>query len=287
MEIGQKLIEKSFIHCVKGKPQFENSNDAYYIFQADRKDVPLNMTVIYSGEPRNALIISVELATYMGEILKQYYGFSEEDNDYVLNVEETQKCDYYLKYLHTSSELENCNLHSLKKKEKVLFFLNIYQCMLCHMIISNYIKSGEKTKGLLGKLKSYMSKEKIVYCIAKMNFTLAEVKHGILRGNRKAPGSIMRTLGSSDIKLQHSNNMKYDPLILLICNDYPNIPSDIHVFNSEETFEKELADIAADILSNSVLFNDDSGELTLPTVINTYKSDFGDDDAERIKKVHL
>lgn len=31
-----------------------------------------------------------------------------------------------------------------------------------------------------------------------MTFTIEEMKHGILRGNKKAPGSYMRTLGGAD-----------------------------------------------------------------------------------------
>ncbi|MDR3547482.1 MAG: DUF547 domain-containing protein [Candidatus Pacebacteria bacterium] len=36
------------------------------------------------------------------------------------------------------------------------------------------------------------------YNIAGMNFSLRELKHGILRGNKKPPGAYFRVFGDSD-----------------------------------------------------------------------------------------
>lgn len=36
------------------------------------------------------------------------------------------------------------------------------------------------------------------YNISGLNFNLEELKHGILRGNKKAPNAYMRTLGNND-----------------------------------------------------------------------------------------
>ena len=90
---------------MNGKGKFNSSDQSFYKFQSDRTDIPLNMTIIHSGEPRKALIISSDLVKCMGEILNEFYGFSEEDNDYLFNMTELLKSDKYQTYNAVAAEL--------------------------------------------------------------------------------------------------------------------------------------------------------------------------------------
>ena len=58
---------------------------------------------------------------------------------------------------------------------------------------------------MFSKIKSYVleySSKPFYYNISGINFNLDEMKHGILRGNKKPPGAYMKTLGWSDQRTQ-------------------------------------------------------------------------------------
>lgn len=48
----------------------------------------------------------------------------------------------------------------------------------------------------------FRSDKQFHYNISDTNFTLAELKHAMFRGNSKEPGSLMRILSSTDKKLE-------------------------------------------------------------------------------------
>jgi hypothetical protein len=45
----------------------------------------------------------------------------------MIDAESALKSNEFAKYVHRSAELENISLKSLARKEKLMFFLNIYQ----------------------------------------------------------------------------------------------------------------------------------------------------------------
>lgn len=71
-----------------------------------------------------------------------------------------------------------------------------------------------------------------------MNYTLEEIKHGVLRGNRKKPGAIMRTLSRNDDRVLLPD--RHDPRILFLCLDLPDIPEHIEAFDGGDTLNEKL-----------------------------------------------
>ena len=88
--------------------------------------------------------------------------------------------------------------------EKIAFFLNVYQCMYIHnfLLMANY--------GLLNSDQSYFTKitakvtgvvaKPFFYNLAGNNFTLDQIKHGMIRINKKKPGSWSTVLCNEDPK---------------------------------------------------------------------------------------
>jgi len=74
-----------------------------------------------------------------------------------LDVEAALKSTQYRAYLIAASELEKVTLDDLSQKERVAFFLNVYQCMYIHHFI-RMVNEGKVGEGqsLFGKLKSYV-----------------------------------------------------------------------------------------------------------------------------------
>jgi Protein of unknown function, DUF547 len=123
-----------------------------------------------------------------------------------LDVEAALKSTQYRAYLIAASELEKVTLDDLSQKDRIAFFLNVYQCMYIHHFIRmvNEGKIGEG-QSLFGKLKSYVfdySSKPFYYNISHYNFSLDEIKHGLIRGNKRSPLAYMKTLNKHDEKAQ-------------------------------------------------------------------------------------
>lgn len=119
-------------------------------------------------------------------------AFTDEDNLDIFDAHVAISSNEYNSYLVECSQLEKIDLKSLDKNEKVAFFLNIYQCMYIH----NYLrmefegKVPKSNESMFSKIKNYVldySSKPFFYNIGGINFDLDQIKHGILRGNRKSP----------------------------------------------------------------------------------------------------
>lgn len=195
IESLERLMEKGVLYNVDGSNKFVNSDKALYKFQMDREDIAANMVWPWVQDYRKPLLVSVELLTKAISIYQDLLKESDEGKLYIEYGKLAQNLEY-TKFVSATAELQGVNLSSLDKKEKSKFFLNVYQFMYLHFLFK-YPHEKHST-GIIGKLWDSNKTPNFYYNIAGMNFSLDEVKHGILRGNKKAPGAMFRTFSSGD-----------------------------------------------------------------------------------------
>lgn len=99
-------------------------------------------------------------------------------------------------------------------------------------------------EGIMGQLKAYVfaySPKPFFYNIAGFQFSLEEIKHGLLRNNQKGPFNYMRSMNANDNRLDILKDFA-DPRISFVCLDYRNFLENIEPFDgsSEETLEMGL-----------------------------------------------
>ena len=177
-------------------------------------------------------------------------GSGEEDES-VFDVEAALKSEQYKNYLQQAAELQKVEILHLKPHQKVAFFLNVYQCMYVHHFLRKVFEEGieeennpNRGEGLLSHLKAYVfaySPKPFFYNIAGFQFSLEEIKHGLLRNNRKSPFNYMRSMNANDNRLEILNGF-FDPRVNFVCLDYHNFLENIEAFDgsSEETLEMGL-----------------------------------------------
>lgn len=92
----------------------------------------------------------------------------------------------------------------------------------------NTLRNFNNNKGLLSSILSYFKSEgdSFYYNIGGYNFTIDELKHGLLRGNQKKPGAFFRTLSGGDDRTKLLDGMT-EPKIIFLCLDLPSIPEHI------------------------------------------------------------
>lgn len=189
-------------------------------------------------------------------------------------------------------ELEKVNLNEMNQAEMVAFFLNVYQSMYIHFFLKmtneNKVLQEEEddinnqnaskveiVMSFLNKVKSYVwnsQGKKFYYRIGGMDFTLDEIKHGVLMGNRKPPAAYLRTLSANDPKALLVRNYN-DPRVNFVCLDFPEVVEHIDAFRAED-LDQQLDAFVAEIINVRMVYDSVQAELTLPKCLQSYYSDF-------------
>jgi hypothetical protein len=82
------------------------------------------------------------------------------------------------------------------------------------------------------KVTGYVVKP-FFYNIGGTNFTLDQIKHGMIRLNKKKPGSWSVVLNNEDPKRKILGNaMKDDPRINFVCLEFPELAEHTSAFSS-------------------------------------------------------
>ena len=140
-------------------------------------------------------------------------------------------------------------------------------------------------KGFLQKLLTYFwpnSNDNFFYNIGGYTFTLEEVKHSLLRGNKCPPNSFFRILSDTDERTQLLDKLS-DPRILFVCLDRGQIPESIEVFDDPDTLDDKFDELLTGFFSEKVEIDTTNEEITLPTVFEDYRDDFGSSDEKILR----
>lgn len=232
----------------------------------------------WQGDAKPALDLSVEMV----KMIEQIYQSSivEIDDDAVIKPSEALQTDTYGSYIEMISALEKVDLNGLDRDELQCFFLNIYQCMFIHKLLKCDDQEEEpEDNGFLTSIKRWVSTaraKKFFYNIGGLTYTLEELKHGVLRGNRRAPGGVFRYFSRADPRNWFPD--RQDNRILFLCLDSPDIPEEVVTFDSSETLNEKLGAFLGDTFARIIEIDTMNEEITMPKLIETYKSDFGSDE---------
>lgn len=93
--------------------------------------------------------------------------------------------------------LQRVNLLELSENEKLAFFLNLYNAMVIHAVISVGCPEGVIDR------RSFFSD--FQYVVGGHPYSLSIIKNGILRCNRRSPYSLVKPFSSGDKRLEVNN----------------------------------------------------------------------------------
>mmetsp|Transcript_16338 Transcript_16338/g.25251 ORF Transcript_16338/g.25251 Transcript_16338/m.25251 type:complete len:197 (+) Transcript_16338:1975-2565(+) len=158
--------------------------------------------------------------------------------------------------------------------------------MYVHFFLKKVYEEGDGQEGaegggggFMGKLSSMIfaySPKPFFYNVGGFNFSLEEIKHGLLRNNVKSPNNYMASLKAADSRLEILSGFS-DPRINLVCLDYPQFLEHIDPFDgdSEEKLDECLEQFVTEIINAKVVLSMEEGKLTIPQVFKAYRTDFG------------
>ncbi|KAK8627683.1 hypothetical protein V6N13_135287 [Hibiscus sabdariffa] len=264
VETAKQIARKHFIKDVFGEHDFEDGKH-FYRFLEHEPFIPTCFNFrasINDGEPKSPSFLADRLAKLMSAVLEAYASDDRHHVDYY----RIGKSEEFRRYLNLTRELQRVDLRSLTPDEKLAFFLNLYNAMVIHAVVT--IGHPE---GILNRRAFFSDFQ---YVIGGYPYSLSIIHNGILRNNRKSPYSLVRPFANGDGRLKFAP-AKVNPLIHFgLCNGTRSSPT-VRFFTARGV-EGELRSAAREYFQNGAIeINLERRTVSLTRIINWFSSDFG------------
>ncbi|MDI6761680.1 MAG: DUF547 domain-containing protein [Thermodesulfobacteriota bacterium] len=174
------------------------------------------------------------------------------------------------KYKDLTKGLQSFDLQSLKDRgQRLAFWVNIYNAAVIHGVIELGLKHSVK--------EVYNFFDRIVYEIGGYRFSLNDMEHGILRGNRRPPYRLLRPWGKNDPRLAFAT-LPMDARIhfALVCGARSCPPIGFYE-SGQIDFQLQLA-AESFINSSQVRILPEDNSILISMIFKWYKADFGGND---------
>jgi hypothetical protein len=174
------------------------------------------------------------------------------------------------RYKDLTKGLQLLDLHSLRERnQKLAFWINIYNTVVIHGVIELGLEKSVK------ELPAFFNR--VTYEIGGFRFSLNEMEHGILRGNRRHPYGLLKPFLRKDPRMKFTIT-PLDPRIhfALVCGARSCPPI---AFYEAERIDSQLQ-LAAESFINSpqVKILPREGAVSISKIFKWYKGDFGGND---------
>uniref|UniRef100_A0A7S4HGZ1 DEP domain-containing protein n=1 Tax=Vannella robusta TaxID=1487602 RepID=A0A7S4HGZ1_9EUKA len=260
--LAQKLLDLRFF-CPQGKHSNSSLFDSEVIYKCFEDIVPsLNTKTDWSGEVRPATEVIDEMRRLLLDLECRFIAQSGREVDYKAISESSAFKNYKLCVM----ELQKVSLAGLSEHEMLAFFINTYNILMIH----GAIEYGPPKDAL--SRRSFF--HKVSYLIDGDQYSLHDIEHGILRCNRKPPGSLFKTFGNSDPRSKYILKV-FDPRIhfTLVCGAKSCPP--IKVYNAE-TIDEALQIATESFISEEVVADLAKREVKMSRLFDWFANDFGE-----------
>ncbi|KAJ4814003.1 hypothetical protein LUZ62_026569 [Rhynchospora pubera] len=273
VEFGRKLAINHFFRHVLNENIFEDGNHLYCFLEHD----PIVMSQCYNI-PRGTLDVMpkpiVEIASRLRllshAIIEAYVSEDGKHVDY----RSIHGSEEFKRYVRITEELQRVDLGELSREESLAFFINLYNMMAIHAILS----WGPPTKAM--ERRKFFGDFK--YVIGGFPYSLSAIHNGILRSNQRPPYSLTRPFAPRDRRSKVS--LEYpEPLVhFALVNGTRSGPA-LRCY-SPGNIDKELMESARDFIRNGGLIVDAEAKVASANrILHWYSVDFGKNETEVLK----
>jgi len=178
------------------------------------------------------------------------------------------------RYKNLTKGLQLYDLRSLRERnQRLAFWINIYNTAVIHGVIELGLeKSVKEFSGFF---------DRVTYKIGSFHFSLNEMEHGILRGNRRHPYGLLKPFRGKDPRLEFAI-LPPDPRIhfALVCGARSCPPIG---FYEADQIDSQLQLAAESFINSSqVRIFPQERAVFISRIFKWYKSDFGGSDSALI-----
>jgi hypothetical protein len=225
--------------------------------------------LLNGGTPSNISLdqhIDIALTLAMADLKAKFIDAEKG----VVRYKSIRGSEEFQRYKDLTRGLQSFDLHALKDRgQRLAFWINIYNTAVIHGVIELGLeRSVKEVAGFF---------DRISYRIGGFHFTLNEMEHGLLRGNRRQPYRLLRPFRNKEPRLEFTLSPP-DPRIhfALVCGARSCPPIGFYEAGQID-FQLELA-AASFINSYQVKILSQERILLISMIFKWYKVDFGGSD---------
>ncbi len=195
----------------------------------------------------------------------------------IVRYKDIRGSEAFERYKALTGGLQSFDLRRLEtREERLSFWINIYNTAVIHGVIELGLqKSVKEFPGFF---------DRVFYEIGGFRFSLNDIEHGILRGNRRHPYRLFKPFKGRDPRLAFSI-LPMDPRIhfTLVCGARSCPP--IGFYEAEQIDDQLQLAATSFINSPQVRVSPQEGTLSLSMIFKWYKPDFGGSDRSLIETI--
>lgn len=192
----------------------------------------------------------------------------------IVHYKAIREAEEFERYKDLTKGLQSFDLRSLQERDQRLaFWINIYNAAVIHGVIELGLENSIK--------EAFGFFNRVMYEIGSFRFSLNEMEHGILRGNRRHPYGLLKPFRRKDPRVKFSI-LPPDPRIhfALVCGARSCPP--ISFYEAEQIdFQLQLASESF-INSSQVKILPQEETVFISKIFQWYKTDFGGNDSALI-----
>lgn len=235
-------------------------------FQVDELDQALNERKIWLTEARPMMEVNL--------LLREQAAILHAKSQYPKLRRELD----YQNFVKNTAEFQRCEFAQMPKHEHQAFFINLYNTMVLH----GFIELGIPTNG--DQVRKF--EKQVCYQVDQYRLSLGDIRHGILRANRRPPGAFWgKPFDSGDPKLRLVLRAR-DPRSLLAIIDYTctpiPMPEHAPVYRPGSRTDAALEHQSMAYCKHHISIDVDNQEIVLPKFIRVYRDDIGSGDVEML-----
>ena len=237
----------------------------------------LSPEIILNQERAQQHIPNQDLAQDLKSTMNLMRGAFFDSRNSRVSYEKMKDSDLYRHYLDLSLNLRHFQPQSLiTEADKKAFWINLYNVIVIHGVIELGISNSVK------EVRNFFSR--IKYDIGGLFFTPDDIEHGILRANSRPPHGLRKPFAKDDPRMELTAQ-GLDPRIhfALVCASSSCPPIGVY---TAENLDREL-EVSGQTFLNSggIEVDKENMHITLSRIFLWYGSDFGPDQAARLKLI--
>ena len=189
----------------------------------------------------------------------------------IIHYRKIRGSEEFERYKDLTKELRSLDLQTFRERnQRLAFWINIYNTAVIHGVIELGLEKSVK------ELPGFFNR--VMYEIGGFRFSLNEIEHGILRGNRRHPYGFLKPFRRKDPRMEFTIT-PLDPRIhfALVCGARSCPPIG---FYERDWIDSQLQ-LAAESFINSpqVKILPQEGTVSISKIFKWYKGDFGGNDS--------
>ncbi len=243
------LREKLYHRVLKVDPNFILNSD-----------IPTDSSILYQDQ----------LAAVIKNAMNRFKALAMDEAGQQVDYARLAQSPEYQEFCVLVGHLHHFDIESLKTpNEETAFWINLYNAMVVDAVIQFNVEQ-RVTEGWLGILAFF---ERAAYQVGSYRFSLTNIEHGILRGNRGFPYFPGTHFAANDPRKSVVVE-NIDPRIHFALNCASQSCPPIGVYSADR-IDTQLELATRNFIGNNIQVDESKNQLSLSAIFKWYGVDFG------------